>query len=222
MTFPVGYLVAAAQLGLGAILVKPRRGIGQFTAMVTIEEQHEDTLEITEHPVEQGAVISDFAYKLPARVVIRAGWSNSPARSGLVDGIVGAVSSTVSGVSSILSGQSPSQVNDIYQRLLKLQAQAVPFNVYTGKRVYTDMLLKSLAVVTDRDTENALMVTATCQQLIIVKTAVVSVASDRSAQTSPEQTAPPVNSGTKSLQPGTAHNSVGGGRGFIIPPVITP
>jgi hypothetical protein len=40
-------------------------------ADVTIEEQHSDELNITEHPVETGSPISDHAYMTPPEVTIK-------------------------------------------------------------------------------------------------------------------------------------------------------
>lgn len=53
--------------------LRPHRSIGGVTFDVVVEEQHEDTLEITEHPVEHGANISDHAFMKPASVTIRRG-----------------------------------------------------------------------------------------------------------------------------------------------------
>jgi len=44
---------------------------------VVIEEDHDDELIITQHPVELGAIISDHAYKKPSEVRVRCAWNNS-------------------------------------------------------------------------------------------------------------------------------------------------
>lgn len=222
MSQPLGIVTTGAQLGLGSALFKPRRALGAFTAQITIEEHHEDQLEITDHPIEQGAVISDHAYIRPAELTIKCGWSNSPSRGGLIDGVVGGLSATVSGAKSLFSGNSENQVRDVYAKLLDLQASAKPFDIYTGKRKYTNMLIRSLATVTDRDTENSLMITVTCRQVIIVSTQVVSVPAPAERQANPSATAPPTNAGTKSLMTGSGYSNAGAGRGFINPPFITP
>ena len=123
------------------------RMIGDFVADVTVEEEHTDDLTITEHPVETGAAITDHAYKNPARLVLRVGWSNS--------------SSTATG---------PSYVRDVYQMLLDLQATRQPFSVSTGKRAYPSMLMQGLSITTDVATENSLHVTCALREIIIVNT----------------------------------------------------
>jgi hypothetical protein len=50
-----GIVTAALNLGVQSILIKPSRSIGNFVAQVTVEETHEDLLEITDQPVEIGA-----------------------------------------------------------------------------------------------------------------------------------------------------------------------
>jgi hypothetical protein len=149
------------------------RNIGGFTADVTIAEEHTDELTITEHPVEQGASISDHAYKNPMRVVIRVGYSNSSDQAGGDTGYVQAR----------------------YQDFLKLQQGRQPFAIITGKRQYSNMLIQSLAVTTDQTTENALLLTVTCREVIIVSTQTTTVPpADQHAN--PQKTAPLTNSGT--------------------------
>jgi hypothetical protein len=151
------------------------RRIGGIVAQVTIEEREHDELVITEHPVEQGAHINDHAYKRPAEVTIKAGWSASGA------------------------GDLSANGNGVYGWLLNLQASLRPFDLYTGKRVYHDMLIQSLIVTTDSKSEFALMADITCRQIIIVRTqtAQPSISDDTKNQTEPEKTGTSDNKGTK-------------------------
>jgi hypothetical protein len=151
----VGILTSAIQLGVEAIMVKPKRAIGPFTAEVTLREMHTDELDITEHPVEMGAAVADHAFKKPAEVVIECAWSDSPQNVGVISGLLGAVTGTLTGIGSILSGTSPSQVREIYGKFLDLQKSRVPFAIFTGKRNYENMLVKTLVANTDRSSENS-------------------------------------------------------------------
>lgn len=195
----LGIVTAVAQLGLDAAVFKPKRKLGPFAAQIVLEEHHEDTLEITDHPIEVGAVISDHAYKRPAEVIIKCGWSNSPSRGGLIDGVVGGLKATLTGITSLLGGNSESQVRDVYAKLLELQASAVPFDIYTGKRKYTNMLIRSLTTTTDKESENSLIISATCKQVIIVSTQLVAVPAAAIKQANAPATNPPVNLGVKNL-----------------------
>jgi hypothetical protein len=157
-----------------ALIFSPVRLIGTMIPDVVVEEAHRDQLVITDHPVERGAAISDHAFKLPSEVEIRCGWSNSSAG---VEGYVQAV----------------------YEEFLELQASRVPFAVFTGKRSYTNMLVRSLEVTTDQHSEHALYVTAGLREIIIVDTQTTSVPS-QDKQASPSQTASIANTGSKQLQ----------------------
>ncbi len=213
MSSALGYVVAGAQIGLDSILIKPKRAMGGIVAQVTLEETHHDDLEITDHPVEQGALISDHAYKRPAEVTIRCAWSNSPSAASLVAGVVGSADATVTGVQSLITGNTATSVRDVYAKLLRLQSDRVPFDVFTGKRVYSSMMVKSLTVVTDKEHEQSLMVVATFRQVIIVQTQTLSVAAPAAQQADPSATQPQVNSGAKALVPTSKYVAPTGGGG---------
>lgn len=201
-----GFVNAGVQLGLESLIIRPIRGLYGITnpdgsylktdadgnpepiiAQATIEETHQDELEITDHPVELGAMISDHAFKHPSEVILRMGWSNSPSDNGnLINPAISAaaaVSPTVNaianaaflaqGVQSTVSGLSSNQMNDVYQQLLEIQANRALFVIYTGRRVYTNMVCKSLVVSTDYKSAHSLFVTMTCKQVILVNTQAV-------------------------------------------------
>jgi len=157
------------------------RSIGGILAQVTIDEQAEDDVQITEHPVEQGAPISDHAFKRPATLTVRAGWS--------------------------ASGKAPGQGNDlsaetgVYGLLLSWQAALMPFDVITGKRSFPNMLIERLSVMTDNHSEFALMATIVCRQVIIVGTQTTTVegmSENGNDHDHPETTEPEKDSGDKS------------------------
>lgn len=128
-----------------ALIQPSARAIGQIYADVTVEESHRDEVIITQHPVEGGGVITDHAFKRPAELEIRCGFSNSSA------GYVG-------------------YVQEQYRALLALQLARQPFTVYTGKRRYRNMIIRGIAVATDGHSENILMATVALQEIIIVST----------------------------------------------------
>ena len=61
------------------LLFTSRRQFAGIIPDVTIEEQHTDSLTITDQPVETGAAISDHAFKNPAEVTVKVGWSQQVA-----------------------------------------------------------------------------------------------------------------------------------------------
>ena len=176
----------AASIGgevVGAFF-SPRRSInsqlGSFYLYVTLEERHHDELVITDHPVEQGASISDHAYKKPSELTMTIGWSNS-------------------NLSSIASLQFGNYSRSTYQDLLTLQKSRTPFDISTGKRKYSNMLIQSLDTTTDAKTENSLIVTLHCREVIIVQTTTTQL-QPAANMTSPQKTAAMSNTGTKQPQ----------------------
>lgn len=164
---------------------RAKRSLNDFTAQVTIEEVHTDELEITEHPVEKGASITDHAFKRPARLVLSLGWSNSKTYLGLAKDVLG-----------LLTGNQLEDVRAVYAKLLTLQEKREPFTVTTGKRTYENMLFASLATTTDQKSEESLFVTATLQQIITVQTQTTTVPPSEN-QASPQKTADTTKAGTK-------------------------
>lgn len=200
MAGALSYVSAVAQLGLQTVTFRPKRKIGDFTAQVTISEAHSDSLEVTRHPTEKNAAIADHAFKLPATLVIRCGWSNSPSNPGYVGAVVGAIQGTVNGLQSLATGNSESQVKALYAKLLKVQADRTLLDIVTGKRDYVNMLLTDISTTTDKTTENSLIVEARFTQIIIVETKVVAVSAPPEAQAQPQATNPVTNFGQKALQ----------------------
>lgn len=221
MSAGAGFVVGAAQLGLQAIVVRPKRSIGAFVATVTIEEQHQDDLQITDHPVEIGASITDHAYRRPSSVIIKAGWSSAPPAGNVLQSAANAVTGTINGaigianqVSSALGGPSFSSVTgnqqksikEVYKDLLTLQAQRTLIDVLTGKRTYKNMLIESISETTNVDTESSLILTIKLREVIVVSTRTVQLASTGIAASpkqlqTPEKNAITTVSGAKQLIP---------------------
>lgn len=164
------------------ILLRTGRSIGTIIPQCTIEERVRDDLEITEHPIEDGANITDHAFKKPSIITARYGWSNSGSIFNLTTG-----------------GIVSSDPVDIYNQLLALQASRQPFTLQTGKLPYNNVLIQSIEQLTDKATENVLAVTITFKQIIIVSLQAATL--QTSSQANPAQTAPVANGGTVQPKP---------------------
>lgn len=188
--------IAAGAIAAGGtianVLLRDGRKLGAIIPNVVVEEVHTDTLTITDHPVEQGAPITDHAFKNPAELSMRIGWSSS---SLALDSVVSSVVDSVK--AGKLTAPKIKTVRDLYEDLLKLQASRKPFDVSTGKRLYKDMLIKSISTTTDASTENALVVSVVLRQVIIVQTKAAKLKAE--TQKNPAKTAPTVDRGT--IQP---------------------
>lgn len=158
--------------------ISPVRSVGGITFQATVREVATDTLEATQQPIERGAPITDHAFNRPGDLVIEA-WSSN---------------------SSDEAGDDPDYVNNLYQQLLALKQSAQLFQVVTGKRVYDQMLMLSLAQTTDVKSEFALGVTMSLREIFVVDT-VTTTAPPVADQGDPTKTAGPTNQGTTNLTP---------------------
>lgn len=172
---------------LSAIFRLQSRKIGILVPDVVVSEKHVDALEITEHPVEIGASVNDHAYKRASEVTMECGFSGGGSILDLVD---------ISGI-GLGVGQSP---KEIYQQMLDIQASRVPFDVITGKRTYSNMLIRAIEVTTDRTSENVLTCVLTLREVLMAQTQSISVASKAEMQEG-VSTSPVQDTGTKSPIP---------------------
>ncbi|HFI2300216.1 TPA: phage baseplate protein [Escherichia coli] len=178
---------------LSVIFRLQSRKIGIFVPDVVVSEKHVDALEITEHPVEFGAAINDHAYKRASEVTMECGFAGGGSVLDLVN------------LSSIglRVGESP---REIYQQLLDLQKSRVPFDVVTGKRTYSNMLIRAIEATTDRTSENVLSCVLTLREVIMSDTQSITV-TDKANMQEGVSTTPVQNTGMKSLVP-TSSSSV--------------
>ena len=156
---------------LSTLFQQQTRRIGLMIPDVAITERHNDTLEVTEHPVEKptssdAGYIADHAYRRPSEVIMEIGFASAGSLLDFYD------TSTI-GLSTPLNSMGPKEV---YAELLKMQQERQLLDVTTGKRLYKNMVIRSLDVTTDRTSENVLMATLTLREVITSQTQTVSVA----------------------------------------------
>jgi hypothetical protein len=157
---------------LSPVVFRPRRRFEEFTRYLTIDESGEDELVITEHPVQAGAEITDHAYKKSATLSMNVQFS---------------------------AAESLEPLDETYRRMLELQESRIPFDVVTGKRVYNNMLFKSLKVTTDRFTDNVLAISMQLKEIIITNVTVTTVP-PRADQKEPGRTGATEKAGQKKPQ----------------------
>lgn len=175
---------SAGDAASAPVTFRPSRSIGAIYADATIVETGTDEVTITEHPVQQGAAITDHAFVNPPGLMIEAEWSNS----------------------SLQAGGDPNYCTSIYQQLLALKDNRIPFDIITPQRMYSNMLIRTMTKRTDRTTENALSVAIMARNIIIVQTQ-TSVVPKADVQKAPQKTAPVQNAGTKQTVPATNYNT---------------
>lgn len=162
------------------LLAGQGRTIMGLFADVTIEEKHKDTVRSTDHPTEVGSPISDHAYKEPAKLNLKVGWSES---AGRLNGFVGdSIFSETMGLVAV------------YETLQTLADNFTLLIISTGKRLYTNMLIEDLSCTTDVDTEHVLMIEMQLKKLKLVKSVETTILLENQAD--PASTAEVQNAGT--------------------------
>lgn len=177
---------------LSTLFQQQSRKIGIMVPSVVVSEKHSDTLEITEHPVEKptssgAGFVADHAYRRPSEVVMEVGFAGGGSLLDLLD------TSNI----GISLGMSPKEV---YASFLEMQRNRELLDVITGKRQYSNMLLRTIEVTTDKTTENVLSAVLTLRELILTSTHAVKV-SDKSDMAQGVSTSATQNAGVKSPVP---------------------
>lgn len=153
-------------------IIPTQRSIGGIVAQCTIRESARDDLTITESPVENGAHISDHAYKRPSEIELEVGW----------DGTRGVPA-------------------DFYNQLLQLQAARQPFTIMTDRREFRNMLVAGIATVTDQQTAYSFLAIVRCRQINLVSTQSTTISPQQGGQAFPEATQSSSATGWKALAP---------------------
>lgn len=177
---------------LSTLFQQQSRRIGIMVPSVVVSEKHSDTLEITEHPVEKttssgAGFIADHAYRRPSEVSMEVGFAGGGSLLDLLD------TSNI----GISLGMSPKEV---YASFLEMQRNRELLDVITGKRQYSNMLLRTIEVTTDKTTENVLSAVLTLRELILTSTTTVQVA-DKTDMSQGVSTSATQNAGVKSPVP---------------------
>ncbi|MER1496688.1 hypothetical protein KC928_16475 [Enterobacter cloacae] len=180
---------------LSTLFHQQSRRIGIIVPDVTISEKHSDTLEITEHPVEKPTSagtgsVADHAYRRPSEVVMEVGFAGGGSLLDFASNLT----------ATPLLGMSPQET---YEKILDIQRSRVPFDVVTGKRVYSNMLIRAIEVTTDKTTENVLMAVLTLREVIITQTQSITVA-DKADMKDGVNTSAVINAGHKTTVPVSA------------------
>lgn len=109
---------------IGAVITSPGLEVGiAFDA--TISEDYRDGVQLTRHPVEDGADISDHIQTLPKEVTLEGIISNTP----LVE-----------------SQRFPDRADTKYQQLRNLLESRQQVTIVTGLRLYRNMILESIGL----------------------------------------------------------------------------
>lgn len=125
--------------------------IGGFELDASVNETHSFESEVTDHPVEKGADVTDHVRARPIMLMIEGVVSDSP---------IGDIRDRRSVTTS------PS--NDALAHLLDIRDKREPIVVETALKVYENMVLQSLEIPRSASTGEALRFRATFKQVQLV------------------------------------------------------
>lgn len=148
------------QSGNDMVLLSNKR-ISDILINVLVSETHNDTVKVSDHPVQRGSPISDHAYVEPRKVSLECAWSNADERA--LQGFAVAANDKVNGAPT-----SAQYVDSVYARLLALQESREPFELVTGRRRYTNMLIESLSVKHERGSAGAIRINIGLREVRVV------------------------------------------------------
>jgi len=166
---------------------------GTLTAQIVIDERHEDTAQVTSHPVQATANISDHIIILPTRLAIRMGWTSYGLQS------LGTYEQEAISGGGI---PTPNNIRQIYNTVLGMFRNRVPFTITTGKRQLQNMVITALREETTERTENCLILTVYCEQVFLVQTTYTAVPGNN-VQADASASGSPVAVGTQQIKPST-------------------
>ncbi len=151
------------------------RSIGDLYADITISEKHQDTYTVTEHPLQDGTVVSDHVIRNQPTITLEVG---------------------VTDATTDQPGNYPSIT--FYEKLLALAEAKEPITVDTGKRTYENMVITEIVETTTQQTENCGIFIVSCKQVQITNTKKVKIPAERMKGAATTQSV--TNGGTKTVQ----------------------
>lgn len=143
---------------VGILFTKTKAKIGAVVLDASLSEAHNTSNDVTDHPVEKGADITDHVRQKPKTLRLTGLVSNTP----LPD-----------------PGKpvefKPEAASTAYQDLMRLADQGETITVVTALRTYEDMVIESLDVPRDASLGQTLQFTCSLKQIRSVETRRVTV-----------------------------------------------
>ena len=157
---------------MAATVIVPRQPfdtkIGDIVVDASIAETHVLENEITDHPVEQGANISDHSRPMPDSFTMECVVSNTP----ILPDAAGA-----------RPENKPGRAKATYEALKKLRDEGTLIDVVTSLVTYKSMVVKSVSIPRDAKTSDCLKFSITLKQIRVVKNKLTALVKAAAPQT---------------------------------------
>ena len=189
----VSLLFTASQLALGALHPPFRTQLGPapvaagavasgldiVTFDATLQETQTFTSEVTEHPVEQGADITDHVRPKPIELRIQGIITETPLDDSLIMAAakavpgLGLLASSAFTLNSMLSNSGV--VRGAFNSLRAIRDSGQPITVSTKYRSYSSMVITELAFTRDQHTGDAMAISLSLREVLTVSSAVTTI-----------------------------------------------
>ena len=179
------------------LFIRVQRSLGGIQLDSVIEEAHENTIELTQNPIETGVDITDHAIVLPKKVNLRAVVTDSP----LGVAAFAAIVDSVTGLFGTSTESNVTRSQQAYLSLVALQEAREPLALVTRLLIYDNMLITSISVTQDKDTSRAVFLNISLEQVIIVESQLAEIdPGDLEEGSTRQQASPTVDGGRKEPQ----------------------
>lgn len=142
------------------LLIKSK-SFGRLSVDVVISTDHQANLTLTEHPVQQGAPVSDHAYMNPNEVSVEIGMTD------------------------VMEGSGADHSVNAYNTFRALMEKREPVTVVTRLKTYENMMITTISALDDHTTMHALRATIYFKEVNIVDVSTLKVQGSTSGSKKP-------------------------------------
>jgi hypothetical protein len=158
---PVGFIFPVRKVKLSS----PTLSALELDAVLS--EQHDFESEVTEHPVESGANVSDHIRNKPATLKLECVVSNTPIFQKEV----------VERMGGFRKG-SPGRAEDAFATLMRLREEQQPITVATRLKAYSNMAIASISIPRDAKTGDTMRFSLVLKEIRLVESTYTSYAKE--------------------------------------------
>ena len=158
-------------MSISRLFVKPRRSIGGITMDAVLSESHNTQLQISSHPVELGAEISDHAFLKPDELYLTGEVTDTP----LNLAAFGEILNNINNLFGSSTNENETRSTQAYQAFRAMQRTRQFIDIQTGLHLYQDCLIETLGVTQDADSSRSVTLVMKLRQVIIVESQVVNI-----------------------------------------------
>ncbi len=175
------------------LFIRIKRSLGGIQLDGIVEEAHQNTIRVTQNPVETGVDITDHAIVMPKKLNITAMVTDTPLGTAAFAQII----DTITGLFGTSTSANITRSQQAYNALVALQEAREPISITTRLVTYNDMLITDVSVSQDKDTSRSIVLNISTEQVIITESSIVSIIKDDLPAGTDKQASTPINSGRK-------------------------